>query len=183
MEIFVEPIQSAARLYLFGAGHVAKATAPLARSIGFDVRVIDEREELNTLQRFPECTIDLRDPGAVLKATTLGDDDWVLIATHDHRLDEEVLARCLQQRPRYLGLVASRRKLIRISQRLLQRYPSLSLERLHAPVGLDLGAVGPEEIAVSIVAELVAVKRGKVAEQLRSVPSLTRQHLERDESA
>jgi xanthine dehydrogenase accessory factor len=152
MEIFIEPIQSAARLYIFGAGHVAKATAPLARSVGFDVRVIDEREELNTIERFPACTIDLRDPAAVLKTLTLGDDDWVLITTHDHRLDEEVLAHCLQQRPRYLGLVASRRKLIRITQRLQQRYPSLSFERLHAPVGLELGAVGPAEIAVSIVA-------------------------------
>jgi xanthine dehydrogenase accessory factor len=172
MQIFIESIAGAPRLHLFGAGHVARATAPLARSIGFEVRVIDEREELNTAERFPGCTLELRDPATVLKTTTLEERDWVLIVTHDHQLDQQVLELCLRQRPRYLGLVGSRRKLIRITQRLLQKDPSLSFERLHSPVGLDLGAVGPEEIAVSIAAELVAVKRGKVAAHLR-VPALS----------
>jgi xanthine dehydrogenase accessory factor len=183
MEIFIEPIQGAPRLHIFGAGHVACATAPLARSVGFEVRVIDEREELNTPERFPGCTLELRDPATVLKMAALGDSDWVLIVTHDHRLDEELLELCLQQRPRYLGLVGSRRKLLRITQRLQQRDPSLAFERLHSPVGLDLGAVGPEEIAVSITAELIAVKRGKVAAHLRAVHLLERLDSERVESA
>jgi xanthine dehydrogenase accessory factor len=163
MDIFIEAIEPAPRLTIFGAGHVSRATAPLARSVGFDVRVVDEREELNTLERFPECTLELRDPTTVLKAEPLGDHDWALIVTHDHRLDEEILGLCLRQRPRYLGLVGSRRKLIRIVQRLRQKQPSLSFDGLHSPVGLDLGAVGPEEIAISIAAELVAVRRGRVA--------------------
>ncbi len=163
MEVFIEAIQPAPRLTIFGAGHVARATAPLALSIGFEVRVVDEREELNTPERFPGCNLELRDPAALLKATPLTENDWVLIATHDHQLDEEVLGLCLHQHTRYLGLVGSRRKLLRIAQRLLQKEPSLSFEGLHAPVGLDLGAIGPEEIAISIAAELVAVKRGKVA--------------------
>lgn len=168
MVVFVEPIRPAPRLTIFGAGHVACATAPLAQSVGFDVRVVDEREELNTLERFPGCALELRDPAAVLKTAPLGGRDWVLIVTHDHRLDEEVLGLCLRQRPHYLGLVGSRRKLLRIAQRLLQKEPSLSLEGLHSPVGLDLGAVGPEEIAISIAAELVAVKRGKVLSHARA---------------
>lgn len=172
MEIFLEPIVGAPRLHLFGAGHVARATAPLARSLGFDVRVIDEREELNTKERFPACTLDHRDAEAVLKSVTLGDDDWVLIVTHDHQLDQRVLELCLRQQPRYLGLVGSRRKLLRITQRLLQKDPTLSFDRLHSPVGLDLGAVGPEEIAVSIAAELVAVRRGKAEPRVR-VPTLS----------
>jgi xanthine dehydrogenase accessory factor len=172
MEIFIEPIAGAPRLHIFGAGHVARATAPLARSIGFEVRVIDEREELNTAERFPDCSLDLRDAATVLKAAPLGECDWVLIVTHDHQLDQQVLELCVGQRPRYLGLVGSRRKLLRITQRLLQKDPSLSFERLHSPVGIDIGAVGPEEIAVSIAAELIAVKRGKAAGQSRT-PTLS----------
>ena len=172
MEIFIEAIEGAPRLHVFGAGHVARATAPLARSLGFEVRVIDEREELNTVERFPGCALDLRDAATVLRATALGESDWVLIATHDHQLDEEVLELCLRQRPRYLGLVGSRRKLLRIAQRLSHKDPALSYERLHSPVGLDVGAVGPEEIAVSIAAELVAVRRGKMAAHAR-VPTLS----------
>jgi xanthine dehydrogenase accessory factor len=168
MVVFLEAILPTPRLTIFGAGHVARAIAPLARSVGFDVRVVDEREELNTPERFPGCALELRDPGTVLKGASLSDDDWVLIVSHDHRLDEEVLGLCLRQGPHYLGLVGSQRKLIRITQRLLQKDPTLSFERLHSPVGLDLGAVGPEEIAVSIAAELVAVKRGRVGPGSRS---------------
>lgn len=172
MQIFIEPIEGAPRLHIFGAGHVARATAPLALRIGYEVRVIDEREELNTPERFPGCATDLRDAAAALAGAPLGENDWVLIVTHDHQLDEQVLALCLRQKPRYLGLVGSRRKLLRITQRLLQKDPTLSFERLHSPVGLDLGAVGPEEIAISIAAELVAVKRGKVATRSR-LPTLS----------
>ena len=180
MVVFVEAILPAPQLTIFGAGHVARAIAPIARSVGFEVRVVDEREELNTAERFPGCTLELRDPATVLKVGPLADNDWVLIVTHDHRLDEEVLALCLRQRPHYLGLLGSQRKLVRIAQRLLQREPSLSLERLHSPVGLDLGAIGPEEIAVSIAAELVAVKRGRVPLRSRSVPLLEALHRERE---
>lgn len=181
MVVFIEAIKPAPRLTIFGAGHVARAIAPLARSLGFAVRVVDEREELNTVERFPGCALELRDPATVLKEGPLGEDDWVLIVTHDHRLDEEVLGLSLRQRPHYLGLVGSQRKLIRIAQRLLQRDPSLSLERLHAPVGLDLGAIGPEEIAISIAAELVAVKRGRAAVRSRSAHLLENVHSKRDE--
>jgi xanthine dehydrogenase accessory factor len=174
MEVFVEPIHPTPQLRIFGAGHVAQATAPLARSIGFAVTVIDEREELNTPERFPGCATELRDAATVLKAATLGEDDWVLIMTHDHRLDEEVLALCLRRRPRYIGLVGSRRKLLRIAQRILQKDPSLCVDHVHAPVGLDLGAVGPEEIAISVAAELLAVKRGRAAAHLRAEPSALR---------
>jgi xanthine dehydrogenase accessory factor len=180
MVVFIEAILPAPRLTIFGAGHVARAVAPLARSVGFEVRVVDERDELNTPKRFPGCALELRDPATVLKLAPLGDDDWVLIVTHDHRLDEEVLGLCLRQRPHYLGLVGSQRKLIRIAERLLQRDPSLSFERLHSPVGLDLGAIGPEEIAVSIAAELVAVKRGRVAVRSRSANVLETIHSKRD---
>jgi len=169
MEVFAEPIEATPRLFLLGAGHVAKATAPLARSIGFEVTVVDEREELATEERFPGCRIEAVDAGALLRRTELGERDWLLIATHDHGLDEEVLELAMKQRPRYIGLVGSRRKVFRILQRIARRRGELDLERVYAPVGADLGAVGPEEIAVSIVGELIALRHGKPIAHLRAV--------------
>jgi xanthine dehydrogenase accessory factor len=161
MELFVEPIEAAPRLWIFGAGHIALPTASLARSVGFEVSVVDEREELNTEARFPGCARELTDPASALAGRPLTDADWLLIVTHDHRLDEETLALAVGLTPRYVGLVGSRRKVFRLVQRIAARLGAVALDRVYAPVGLDLGAVGPEEIAVSIVAELVALRRGK----------------------
>lgn len=167
MEIFVEAILPMPRLWLLGAGHVAKPTAALARSVGFEVHVIDEREELNTAQRFPGCTLVLGDPGEELRRAALGSADWVLIMTHDHQLDEAALLEASQTDANYVGLVGSQRKVFRLVQRVRERLAAaLPLERVFAPVGLDIGAESPEEIAVSIVAELVALRHGRPAAHL-----------------
>ncbi len=160
MEIFVEPIQATPRLWLFGAGHVAEPTAALAKSIGFEVVVVDEREAQNTEQRFPGCRRELTDAQSAVRAHVLGRRDWLLIVTHDHRLDEEALRLALEAEPRYVGLVGSRRKVYRLLRRVAARQGSLDLRRLYAPVGLSLGAETPQEIAVSIVAELIALRHG-----------------------
>ena len=169
MEVFVEPIEAVPRLVLFGAGHIAKPTAALARSVGFAVHVVDEREELITPERFPECELTQRDAAGALKRMALGERDYVLIVTHDHQLDEELLALALQQSAAYIGLVGSKRKVFRLVQRISARHGEQDLSRVFAPVGLDLGAQTPEEIAVSIVAELVALRRGKPVPHLRAV--------------
>ncbi|MEI9952500.1 MAG: XdhC family protein [Pseudomonadota bacterium] len=170
MEIFVEPILPTPRLWLLGAGHVAKPTATLARSVGFEVHVIDEREELNTAERFPECQLVLGDPGDELRKAALGDADWVLIMTHDHQLDEAALAATAGKNAQYVGLVGSKRKVFRLVERVrARRDGDFPLERVFAPVGLDIGAVSPEEIAVSIVAELVALRHGRPAAHLRAL--------------
>jgi FAD-dependent urate hydroxylase len=168
MEVFVEPIEAAPRLYLFGAGHVAKPTAALARGVGFDVTVIDARAELATAERFPGCRIELSDPKLAITRFPLARQDWMLIVTHDHRLDLAVLEAALLGPCRYVGLVGSRRKVINLVDHIRRQHGALELERLYAPVGLDLGAVGPDEIAVSIVAELVALRRGKAVAHLRA---------------
>lgn len=173
MEIFVEAVEAPPRLWLFGAGHVARPTAVLARTVGFDVTVVDEREDLNTGERFPGCRRALREPVALLGETVLGECDWLLITTHDHRLDEEILERALEKKPRFIGLIGSRRKTFKLLQRIEAKRaagaPPLDRDRLFAPVGLDIGAVGPEEIAVSVVAELVALRHGRAAAHLRAV--------------
>jgi xanthine dehydrogenase accessory factor len=173
MEIFIEPIEASPRLFLFGAGHVAKATAAVCRSIGFRVTVVDERETLATSERFPGCELELRDPSVVLAERRFTGEDWLLIMTHDHRLDQRALELSIEQRPRYIGLVGSRRKVFRLLERItLRRGSELALDRVYAPVGLDLGAVGPEEIAVSIASEMIALRRGKAAPHLRAVEDL-----------
>jgi xanthine dehydrogenase accessory factor len=170
MEIFVEPILPAPRLWLLGAGHVAKPTAAIALSVGFEVQVVDEREELNTAERFPGCQLRLDDPSDVLARVGLGERDWVVIVTHDHRLDERALLTASATSARYVGLVGSRRKVLRLVERVaVQRHGEVPVERLFAPIGLDIGAVTPEEIAVSIVAELVALRHGKAANHLRAL--------------
>jgi xanthine dehydrogenase accessory factor len=180
MEVFVEAVEPAPRLWLIGAGHVAKATAAIARTVGFEVVVVDDREDLNSAERFPGCRLEVADPASFLRSASLGDGDWVLIATHDHGLDEAALGLCMQQQPRYVGLVASRRKAFRLVQRVAGRLTNvgvgIDLDRLYAPVGLDLGAATPEEMAVSIVAELVAVRHGKSADHMTALgdPRLAR---------
>jgi xanthine dehydrogenase accessory factor len=189
MEIFIELIEGAPRLWLFGAGHVARPTAVLARSAGFEVTIVDERDTLNTADRFPDCRRALEEPVTLLRqhASALSDRDWLLIVTHDHRLDEELLELAIQHRPRFIGLVGSQRKTFRLLQRIAARLGAdspegLALDRVYAPVGLDIGAIGPEEIAISIVAELVALRRGRAAERhLRAVDDVRLQRLLRVE--
>lgn len=166
MEVFVEPIEARPRLFLCGAGHVGQATAPLAASVGFAVSVIDDREELLTAERFPGAARVLDAPTSWLKRTRLDARDWLLIATHEHALDEQLLDLALTRpecAPRYIGLMGSKRKVFRLLARIAARRGQLSLAHVYGPVGLALGAVGPAEIAVSIVGELIALRRGEEA--------------------
>jgi len=176
MEIFIEPIEAVQRLIVLGAGHVALATAAAARAVGFQVTVVDDRDELNAEQRFVGCERVLLEPAAAALRLLPSEHDWVLIVTHDHRLDEEAFDAFVRLPHRYLGMIGSRRKVLRILGRVHARSPLPSLERVYAPVGLDLGAVTPEEIAVSVVAELVALRHGRAAAHLRLIhePQLER---------
>ncbi|HEU5075300.1 MAG TPA: XdhC family protein [Polyangiaceae bacterium] len=171
MEIFLEPVHAPPRLSLFGAGHVAVPTAQLALSVGFDVHVVDEREELLTSERFPGCRLHPVDAASYCKRHAFhAEHDWVLIVTHDHQLDEDILGLAVARPHAYIGLVGSRRKVLRLVDRVQARQgpaaQALSFERVYAPVGLDLGALTPQEIAVSIVAEWVALRRGKQGRHL-----------------
>ena len=169
MEVFVEPVQGTQRLFVFGAGHVAQPTAAMARSLGFDVTVVDDRPDLNTEDRFAGCARVLAEPAEAVDELGLTERDWVLIVTHDHRLDEEALDACARAPHRYIGMIGSKRKIVRILQRIDQRRGLPPLDRVYAPVGLDIGAVSPEEIAVSICAELVALRHNHAAAHMRAV--------------
>jgi len=160
MEVFMECIESSARLIIFGAGHVAEATARLACRVGFSPWIVDAREELNTEARFPTCKRILLEPAEARRELEPGPHDWLLIVTHDHRLDEQALEHYGALPHAYLGMIGSRRKVARIIQRLQARERLPDMSRVYTPVGLNIGAVTPDEIAVSLVAELIALRSG-----------------------
>lgn len=169
MEVFVEPIEAAPRLVVVGAGHVGASVAGFAREVGFRVSVVDAREELNDEARFPGCERVLATPRESLASVRPSEHDHVLVTTHDHRLDEEALDAYARAPHRYLGLIGSQRKILRILARLAHRGGLPPLERVYAPVGLDLGAVTPAEIGLAIVAELVALRHGRPQTHLSRV--------------
>jgi xanthine dehydrogenase accessory factor len=158
-----EPVFPTPRLVLFGAGHVARAIAPLAATVGFELVVCDEDERFAAAERFPGArlvhTFDPRDLPAELGAFGAG--DHVIILTRDHALDQAILEQLLARRDLpYLGLIGSRGKLGRFRKRLEAKGIGGEADwaRLRSPVGLDIGAETPEEIAVAVVAELVRAR-------------------------
>jgi xanthine dehydrogenase accessory factor len=171
MEILIEPIGNGPCLLLFGGGHVGKALCEVAVQAGFRVHVIDEREEHCNASIHPSasaftCAV----PTDVLDDLSWGLDTYVVIVTHSHRLDEELLAKCADRPYRYLGMIGSRAKVLRFLGRYRKRGIEMEgFEQVRAPIGLDIGALEPGEIAVSIVAEMVAVRRGGNTDDHRSL--------------
>jgi len=161
LEIFVEPILPAAQLYIFGAGHVAASLFHTAKDAGFECTVVDDRELYANPQRFPGAReVIAEDFGQAMARLTLCESTFVVIVTRGHRDDLRVLRWAVQTPARYIGMIGSKRKTIAIFRELQNEgLPAQLFSRVHAPIGLDIGAVTPEEIAVSITAELIAVRR------------------------
>jgi xanthine dehydrogenase accessory factor len=162
LDIFIEPVLPPATLYLFGAGHVAHSLYKMAKLAGFDINVIDDRESYANRERFPEAKeVIAEDFDQAMARLAPNETSYIVIVTRGHRDDMRVLRWAVQTRARYVGMIGSKRKTITIFRELLKEGISEQLfERVHAPVGLDIGAITPEEIAVSITAELIAVRRG-----------------------
>jgi xanthine dehydrogenase accessory factor len=161
LEIFIEPILPPAVLYIFGAGHVAQSLYKTARDVGFDVTVIDDRETYANRERFPHASeVIAQDFDQATSALPVGEANYIVIVTRGHRDDMRILRWAVQTKARYIGMIGSKRKTIAIFRELQKEGLSAALfERVHAPIGLDIGAITPEEIAVSITAELIAVRR------------------------
>jgi xanthine dehydrogenase accessory factor len=178
MEIFVEPIEPSPAVYIFGAGHVGQFVGRVAHEAGFQAHVIDDREKFANRERFPDAaSIVVDDIPSWLARTTLPPSAYAVVVTRGHRHDLDALRALAPQRLRYLGLIGSRAKVKRIYDVLVEEGVRVDqLEHIHAPIGLDIGAVTPQEIAVAIVAELIAVRRGKreavAAASLRWMPKL-----------
>jgi len=168
MEVFIEPIEPSPAVYIFGGGHVGQFVGRVAHDAGFRVHVIDDREKFANRERFPEAAeIVVEDIPTWLANTSLPSTAYAVVVTRGHRHDLDALRALAPRHLRYLGLIGSRAKVKRIYDVLVED-GTVAIEQLtnvHAPIGLDIGAVTPQEIAVSIVAELIAVRRGK-AERL-----------------
>ncbi len=164
MQVYIEPLESTPRLYVVGAGHVGYNLAKLAATIGFKIHVLDDREKFANQERFPEAeSVVVETIPAWLQTADIPSSAYVVIVTRGHTYDLDALRSLAKRDLRYLGLIGSKAKVKRIYDALLEEgMPAEYLQRVHAPVGLDIGAVSPEEIAVAILAELIAVRRGKI---------------------
>lgn len=160
MTVFLEKHGAAAHLTVFGAGHVAKELAALAHHVGFRVTVVDARGEWLTEARFPHARRRLEPPDDVARALPGGDDDYCCVVTHDHPLDQACAEALVRKPLRYLGVIGSERKALRFRQRMQAAgFTEAEVARFESPMGVDIDALTPAEIAVSIVARLVSVRR------------------------
>ena len=159
-EVFVEPLVSPGTVHLVGGGHVALATAQLAAFVGFAVKVMDDRPEFANAERFPQAEEVRVVPGfKQCFGEQLGAADYLIAVTRGHQYDREVLAQALRTHAGYIGMIGSRRKRQTIYALLEEEgFGPADLDRVHCPIGLTIGAETPQEIAVSIVAELVQVR-------------------------
>ena len=163
MDVYIEPIEPSPELYIIGAGHVGYHLARLSADVGFRVHVVDDREKFANTERFPSAVeVVVDDIPSWIDGANLPAHAYAVIVTRGHTNDLEALRVLAPRELRYLGLIGSRAKVARIYEALTEAHmPAEILRRVHAPIGLDIGAVTPQEIAVSILAELIAVKHGK----------------------
>jgi xanthine dehydrogenase accessory factor len=163
MEVYIDPIAPMPPLYVIGAGHVGWHLARIAADAGFRLHVIDDREKFANAERFPSAeAIEVDDIGAWLHRAELPSSAYVVVVTRGHTHDFEAVRALAARDLRYLGLIGSRAKVAKIFDALeSEGLPVECLARVHAPIGLDIGAITPAEIAVSILAELIAVRHGR----------------------
>ncbi|HYY97430.1 MAG TPA: XdhC family protein, partial [Pyrinomonadaceae bacterium] len=164
--VMFERVEPEPRVVVCGAGHVGASLARLAAAVGYRVALIDDREEFVARARFPEEEIELVAAragwaGPLREAIGAGRGVYVAVVTRGHNEDEECMRAVLGARPDYVGMIGSRRRTNIVLARLREAgFDEELLRQVRAPVGLDIGAVSPEEVALSILAEIVAERRG-----------------------
>lgn len=160
VEIFIEPVGSPV-VILFGAGHIARTVAPLCKLVGLNVKVVDDREQFANRGFFPDAgEVIVSDFNTCFEKLTITTASYLVIVTRGHRYDQFVLSQAIKTDASFVGLIGSRAKISRIFRTLMKEGASKErLAQVKAPIGLDVGARTPEEIAVSIVAQLIAHRR------------------------
>ena len=166
LNVFVEPVIPAPRAFIFGGGHVSKSLSKVARIAGFETVIIDDREAFANKERFPEADeIYSGDYEDVFPQLTVHGSSYIVIVTRGHRDDMRVLRWAVTTNAKYISMIGSRRKTISIVHALeAEGFEREQFERIFAPMGLEIGAITPEEIAVSVVAEMVAVRRAPASD-------------------
>jgi xanthine dehydrogenase accessory factor len=163
MEVYVEPILPDPSLIIFGAGHVGRCVAQIAKTIGFRVSVVDDRIKYANRERFPEADeLFVDDWEAVFSRLPITDSTYLLIVTRGHQYDLACLRFALHSPAKYIGLMGSARK-VKLFLETLEKegLHADQFKRIHSPVGIEIGSETPEEIAVSIAAQLIAVRKNK----------------------
>lgn len=159
--VLIEPYYPKPRLIIFGGGHIAKPLSKIAHGVGFSITVVDDRPKFANKDRFKEAEeIICDDFENSFNRLTITNNDFIVIVTRGHRHDGVCLRNSLKNNPKYIGMIGSRRRVTAMMEALsAEGYPKESIDRVCSPVGLDIGAVTPDEIAISIVAELIKYRR------------------------
>ena len=161
-EVMLQLFEAPARLVIVGAGHVGLALAQIAELLGYETTVLDDRAEFANRERFPMAQqVIVDEVGAALDSLALDASTAVVLVSRGHRVDEEALRHAVGRGAGYVGMIGSRRRTRTVLDHLAaEGFPAAALEAVSTPVGLDIGAETPEEIAVSILAEITMVRRG-----------------------
>lgn len=178
LDIFIEPILATPTAFIFGGGHISLSVSRMANLAGFDTTVIDDREAFANPKRFPEASETYAGPwDEIFPKLNINNFSYVVIVTRGHKGDLECLRWAVGSPARYIGMIGSKRKVISTFKELEKEgVPSEKLEQVHAPIGLDLGAITPEEIAVSIIGQMIAVRRNAVPSAQGLAVKLKTQH-------
>ena len=162
LHVYVEPVIPQPRAFIFGAGHISKSLSQAAGMAGFATIVIDDREQYANRERFPDASeIHAGEYEEITAHLDITGSSYIVIVTRGHRDDMRVLRWAISTPARYVAMIGSRRKVLSVVKELEKEgIPRDAFDRLSAPMGLAIGAVTPEEIAISVVAEMIAVRRG-----------------------
>jgi xanthine dehydrogenase accessory factor len=162
LDVYVEPVLPVPHAYIFGAGHISKSLSKVATLAGFATVIVDNRESFANRERFPEAAaVHAGEYEEVFPQLAINETGYVIIVTRGHRDDMRVLKMALATPARYLAMIGSKRKVLNVIRELEKEGVERALfEKIHAPMGLDIGAISPEEIAISVTAEMIAVRRG-----------------------
>jgi xanthine dehydrogenase accessory factor len=168
--VFIEPFLPPSTLLIAGGVHIAIPLTGFAKDLGFRVIVVDPRQKFANEERFPEADeVRVAWPDEALSEMAVGDTTYIVLLTHDPKIDEPTLAAALKTDATYIGAIGSRKthadRYARMEKWGVSRE---QLDRVYAPIGLDLGGRSPEETALSIIAEVVAVKNGRTGASLRA---------------
>ncbi len=164
MEVLVEPILQTSTIYIFGGGHIGLILAKIGKLIDFNIAVIDDRAEFANRERFPDADLILNEEFAKsFDKLNIDSQSYIVIVTHGHKNDEQVLEQAVRTPARYIGMIGSKSKIKTVFNNLLNKGVDNSLlQAVHTPIGLEIYAETPEEIAISILAEIIKVRRTPV---------------------
>lgn len=173
-DVYFEPVARAPRCVIFGGGHVGRALVPALVAIDFDVVVVDDRPEVAVAKNFPGASrVILGDFGDIFASVALSPNDYVVVMTHGHAADEDVVSQAITAHPIYLGCMGSKNKRRVLEEVLSSRGVSADeIAGVDLPIGLSIGAVTPAEIAVSIAAKMIEVRASFLRSRAKACPSL-----------